>query len=87
MKRVIVILLVSVLAVSLAACAAHGDLWFGADSAPVSHGPGCGVPLVTTVLATAVSLLLTAGMLVPRSGPRRPLRLPVSFFQPPEIFA
>lgn len=87
MKRVIVILLVSVLAVGLAACAAHGDLWFGADSASVSHGLSCGVPLMTTALAAAVSLILTAGGLVPQSGPERPLRLPVSFFQPPEIFA
>lgn len=85
MKRGIVVLLVFVLVAGLAACAAHGDLWLGADSpAPTSHGLGCGVPLMTTALvAGLLSLLLTGSLTIP-PGPERLLRLSLSVFQPPE---
>jgi hypothetical protein len=85
MNRVIVILLVSVLWVGLAACAAHGNLWFGADSTTqISHGLGCGVPLMTLTVALALSLVLLTGRWWAQPRPQYLLRLPVSFFQPPE---
>jgi len=80
-----VILLVSVVAAGLIACAAHGDQWVGAHStAPGSHGFGCSVPLMIAGLLATLSLLSSTGGLVPQLGPERLLRLPVSFFQPPE---
>jgi hypothetical protein len=85
MNRVIVILLVSVLGAGLVACAAHGDLWLGADpAASVSHGFGCSVPSMIVGLLATLSLLPLTGRLVAQPGPERLLRLPVSFFQPPE---
>ena len=85
MNRVIVVLLVSVLGAGLVACATHGDLWFGADStAPVPHGFGCSVPLMIAGLLATLALLPLTGRLAAPPGPARLLRLPVSFFQPPE---
>lgn len=78
-------MLVSVLGAGLIACAAHGELWLGADSAtPIAHGLGCGVPLMTAILVTSVSLVPLTEQLAAPPRPERPLRLPVSFFQPPE---
>ena len=88
MNRIIVILLVSVLGAGLVACAAHGDLWFGADlAAPASHGFGCGVPLMTAALEAGVVPLRSTGSLAAQPGLERSLRLPVPVFQPPECFA
>lgn len=85
MNRLIVVLLVAVLGVGFAACAAHGDLWFGADSTvPTPHGFGCSVPVLMAGLAAALSLFPLTGRLAAQPDSERPLRLPVSFFQPPE---
>ena len=82
------IVLLCVLGAGLAACAAHSDRWLGEEStAAVSDVLGCGLPLMTGSLAAALPLLPLMGRLAPQRGPRRPLRLPVYFFQPPEHLA
>jgi len=85
MNRVIVVLLVSVLGVGLVVCAAHSELWLGADlAAATSHGFVCDVPLMTMALVTGVLSLRLTGSLATQPGLERRLRLPVPVFQPPE---
>ena len=88
MKRAVMIVLLCVLGAGLAACAVHSDRWLGDEStAPASHVLGCGLLLTTSSLAATVSFLPLMGSLAPPPGPRRPLRRPVFFFQPPEHLA
>jgi hypothetical protein len=85
MKRTLMILLLCVLGTGLAACAVHSDRWLGDDSAAAtSHGFGCGGPLMLEALAVALAFLPLSRSLPFASGPQRPQRRPVSFFQPPE---
>ncbi len=85
MTRVVIVLVVCVMGVGLAACGMHGDGPFGDDSTGLApHGLGCGVPLLTVALMTALSFLPLTGSLRFPAGPRRMLGRPVSFFQPPE---
>ena len=88
MKRVVMSALLCVVMAGLVACAAHGDRWLGEEStAAVSHVLGCGVPLMTAAFAAALPFLPLMGRLAPQRDPRRPLRRPVFFFQPPEYFS
>ena len=85
MKRAMMIVVLCVLGVALAACAAHSDHWLGEEStATLSHALGCGLPLMVGALAAALSFLPLMGRLAPQRGPRLLLRRPISFFQPPE---
>jgi len=85
MKRVLMSVLLCIVMVGLVACAVHGDRWLGEESnAAVSHVLGCGVPLMMAAFAAALPFLPLMGRLAPEPDPRRPLRRPVFFFQPPE---
>jgi hypothetical protein len=85
MKQTLMILLLCVLGVGLAACAAHSDRALGADSAAATLDDfGCGGPLMVEAPAVALAFLpLTRGLALAGSPPS-PERRPVSFFQPPE---
>ncbi len=85
MKRVVMIVLLCIVMAGLVACAAHGDRWPGEEStAGVSHMLSCGVPLLTIAVGAALPFLPLMDRLAPQPDPRRPLRRPVFFFQPPE---
>ena len=85
MKRVLMIVLLCIVMSGLVACAAHGDRRLGEEStAAISHVLGCGVPLMTAAFAAALPFVLLMSGLAPQLDPRRPLRRPVIFFQPPE---
>lgn len=88
MKRVMGLVLLCVLGAGLVACAAHSDGWLGEEpTTAMSHVLGCGLLLMTGSLAAALPFLPLIGSLAPPRGPRRPLRRPVYFFQPPEHLA
>lgn len=85
MKRTVMILVLCAVGAGLVACAAHGDRWLGEDSSAATfHGAGCGLPLTTVALATALSFLPLTGSPAPPAAFHRLSRRPVSFFQPPE---